>query len=186
MGNLEDRVHRALQDPVQIEPYNPEWPALFRREERHLRECLPKEMVGRIEHFGSTAVPGLAAKPVIDMLIEVRDLAETRRRIVPILEGQGYEYFWRPTFGDDEPPFYAWFIRRDQAGQRTHHLHMVEPDFPHWDRLLFRDMLRARPKLAREYQVLKQRLAEAHPHDRIAYTEGKTDFILRATEETAT
>jgi GrpB protein len=82
--------------------------------------------LGRIEHYGSTAVPGLAAKPIVDMLIEVTDLDATRARIAPILDGEGYDYFWRPTFGDNVPPWYAWFIKRDQrGGARTHHLHMI-------------------------------------------------------------
>ncbi len=176
---LEDRVRRAVQEDIAIEPYSPEWPRLFLEEKEHLLTCLPRELIGRIEHFGSTAVPGLAAKPIIDMLVEVASLEETRRRIVPILESQGYDYFWRPTWGDDTPPFYAWFIRRDSCGKRTHHIHMVEGHFEHWDRLLFRDYLIQHPDVAEDYQRLKIRLAGMHPNDRLAYTKGKTDFILR-------
>jgi GrpB-like predicted nucleotidyltransferase (UPF0157 family) len=122
---LEDRVRRAVQEDIAIEPYDPEWPRLFLEEKEHLRTCLPHELIGRIEHFGSTAVPGLAAKPIIDMLVEVTSLEETRCRIVPILELQGYDYFWRPTWGDDTPPFYAWFIKRDSRGKRTHHVYQA-------------------------------------------------------------
>ena len=106
------------------------------------------------------------------------------RVVVPILERQGYDYFWRPTIGDDGPPFYAWFIKRDpRSGARTHHVHMVEPTFAtHWDRLLFRDRLRENPDVARRYQELKLRLAAGCAHDRVAYTRGKTEFILRETE----
>jgi GrpB-like predicted nucleotidyltransferase (UPF0157 family) len=139
----DDRVRQAVQEPVVIVPYDPEWPVLFAREREHLVSCLPRDLVRRIEHFGSTAVPGLWAKPVIDILVEVVDLGETQRRIVPILESQQYEYFWRATVGYDGPPFYAWFIKRDSvSGERTHHIHMVEGQFrEHWDRLLFRDYL---------------------------------------------
>ena len=178
MPSLEDRVRRAIQEEVAVVPYDPTWPAAFAYERDHLRLCLPPELIGRIEHFGSTAVPGLAAKPVIDVLVEVTSLAETRARIVPILEAQGYEYFWRPTHGDDGPPFYAWFIKRDEAGLRTHHLHLVEASFvEHWNRLLFRDYLIAHPQTAREYGALKQRLAGAHARDRVGYTQGKAAFI---------
>lgn len=86
-------------------PYDPEWPRAFEREAAHLRACLPADLIGRIEHFGSTAVPGLAAKPIVDMLVEVSSLAEVTARVVPIPEAQGYDYFWRPTAGDDTPPF---------------------------------------------------------------------------------
>jgi GrpB-like predicted nucleotidyltransferase (UPF0157 family) len=181
MPSLEERVRKAVREEVAIVPYDPAWPDMFEKEKNHLRACLPGELVGRIEHFGSTAVPGMAAKPVIDMLVEVASLEETKARIVPILEAQGYDYFWRPTWGDDTPPFYAWFIKRDAAGKRSHHLHMVEKDFEHWERLFFRDHLIAHPELAREYETLKMRLTHDYPNDRVAYTKGKTDFIVRAT-----
>jgi GrpB-like predicted nucleotidyltransferase (UPF0157 family) len=185
METLEQRIRRAVQEDVAIVPYDPRWPELFRREKEHLLSCLPADLLRRVEHFGSTAVPGLAAKPVVDLLVEVADLGETRTQIAPLLESQGYDYFWRPTHGDDGPPFYAWFIKRDPAtGIRTHHIHMVEADFEgHWDRLLFRDYLIERPQVAREYQDLKLRLASDHPNDRVAYTRGKTEFVLRVTEQ---
>jgi GrpB-like predicted nucleotidyltransferase (UPF0157 family) len=185
METLEQRIRRAVQEDVAIVPYDPRWPELFRREKEHLLSYLPAELIRRVEHFGSTAVPGLAAKPVVDLLVEVADLRATRTRIAPLLESQGYDYFWRPTHGDDGPPFYAWFIKRDPgSGARTHHIHMVKPDFvEHWDRLLFRDYLIENPRVAREYEDLKLRLASAHPNDRVAYTKGKTEFVLRVTEQ---
>ena len=179
---LDERIHRVVQEDVAVVTYDPEWPRLFLKEKEHLLACLPRELIGRIEHFGSTAVPGLAAKPIIDMLVEVTSLEEARLRIVPPLESQGYDYFWRPTWGDDTPPFYAWFIKRDSSGKRTHHIHMVESHFEHWERLLFRDYLTAHPDVAGEYQRLKMRLAAEYPNDRVAYTKGKTDFIMRVME----
>ncbi|MFA5138822.1 MAG: GrpB family protein [Elusimicrobiota bacterium] len=183
MGSIEERVRRLVREEIAVVPYDPRWPELFEREKEHLLSCLPKGLVRRIEHFGSTAVPGLSAKPVIDMLIEVSSLEQTQRRVVPILEAQGYDYLWRPTLGDDGPPFYAWFIKRDPATRRrTHHLHMVEGTFTeHWDRLLFRDYLIAHPETAREYGALKLRLATGSPKDRVAYTMGKTDFVTAVT-----
>ena len=183
MTPLDERIQRLVREQVAIVPYDPRWPGEFLREKVHLEACLPRELIGRIEHFGSTAVPGVAAKPIIDMLVEVADLAETRRRIVPVLESRGYEYFWRPTRGDDTPPFYAWFIKRDAKGRRTHHIHMVERHFPHWERLLFRDYLRAHPETVRAYVDLKTRLATDHSRDRVAYTEGKTVFIREVTQK---
>jgi len=168
-----------MREPVTIVPYDPKWPELFEQEKNHLLECLPRELITRIEHFGSTAIPHMAAKPIIDMLVEVSSLEETKKRIVPVLESQGYEYFWRPTWGDDTPPFYAWFIKRDSKGDRTHHIHMVESDFEHWDRLLFRDYLIANPDIAKKYQDLKMDLWNKHRKNRIAYTRGKTAFILQ-------
>jgi GrpB-like predicted nucleotidyltransferase (UPF0157 family) len=178
-----DRVRQVVQEPAALVPYDPQWPASFAREKAHLLSCLPRDLVRRIEHFGSTAVPGLWAKPVIDILVEVTDLGETRRRIVPILKSEGYDYFWRPTSGDDGPPFYAWFIKREAvSGERTHHIHMVEREFrEHWDRLLFRDYLIEHEEVARRYQELKLELARRYPRDRVGYTRGKAEFIEQVT-----
>jgi len=184
MSPLEQRVERAVREDVAIVPYDSRWPELFRSEAEHLRCCLPAGLIRRIEHFGSTAVPGLAAKPIIDVLVEVCSLKAARAEIPPILKAQGYDYFWRPSFGDDVPPWYAFFIRRDRNGRRTHHIHMVTARRTfreHWDRLLFRDYLIAHPKTALAYGRLKTDLAARHPNDRVAYTNGKSAFIQRVT-----
>lgn len=182
METLAERIERVLQEHVSIVSYNPNWPRMFEEEKQHLLSCLPAELLGRIEHFGSTAILGLAAKPIVDMLVEVKSLEETKRRIVPVLEAQGYDYFWRPTSGDDVPPFYAWFIKRDASRIRTHHIHMVEKHFEQWERLLFRDYLIARPEIAKEYEALKLRLAREFANNRVAYTNGKTDYVRRVTQ----
>lgn len=179
METLQEKIARVVAEHVEVVSYDSRWPDMFRQEREHLVECLPAGLVGRIEHFGSTAVPGLAAKPVVDMLVEVASLDEARKVVPPIFEPQGYDYFWRPTFGDDGEPFYCWLIKRDETGQRTHHIHMVEANFEHWDRLAFRDFLRRNPQTMREYAELKLRLAKEYPGDRIAYTEAKGDFIRR-------
>ena len=141
METLEDKVARVVKEEVAIVPYDPRWVEMFKEERAHLLSCLPGDLVKRIEHFGSTAVPGLSAKPIVDILVEVTSLDETKRGIVPLQETLGYEYFWRPSWGNDVPPFYAWFIKRDKNGNRTHHIHMVESHFEHWDGLLFLDYL---------------------------------------------
>jgi len=168
---------------VALVPYDSRWREMFESERLHLLSCLPTGLVNRIEHFGSTAVPGLMAKPIVDILVEVTNLDQTRVKIPHILEEQGYDYFWRPTWGDDTPPFYAWFIKRDEDGNRTHHIHMVEADFEHWDRLLFRDYLIEHPDVAREYGELKEKLLKIYGHDREAYTVAKTEFIVSVTDK---
>lgn len=178
MESFEKKLTRVLAETIAVVPYNDRWPVMFEQEKEHLLQCLPTRLITKIEHFGSTAVPGLWAKPIIDMLVEVTSLEDTIKKIVPVLEGQGYDYFWRPSFGDDVPPFYAWFIKRDTTGNRTHHIHMVEHDFDHGERLLFRDYLREHPHMAKEYQDLKLQLSKRYAHDRVIYTEKKTDFIV--------
>ncbi len=182
MESLKEKVNRVVSEHVDITPYNSDWPRMFREEKEHLLKCIPQGLITRIEHFGSTSVPDLAAKPIIDILVEVASLEETKKRIVPVLVAQGYDYFWRPTSGDDFPPFYAWFIKRNIEGKRTHHIHMVEHDFEQWERLLFRDYLIEHPGIAREYQELKYRLVGQLQQVRVAYTNGKTDFILKVTQ----
>jgi GrpB-like predicted nucleotidyltransferase (UPF0157 family) len=132
---LEEKVGRVLQDKVEVVPYDLSWPAMFEEEKRFLLEEFPPDLVRRVEHFGSTSVPGLSAKPIIDILAEVSSLERAKTEVAPVLERLGYDYFWRATHGEDGPPFYAWFIKRNVKGERTHHIHMVEAEFEHWDRL---------------------------------------------------
>lgn len=179
METLKQKLERVMSEPVAIEPYNPLWPRMFILEKNHLLSCFSGELIKRIEHVGSTAVYGLAAKPIVDMLVEVSSLDLAKEIIVPELESQGYDYFWRPTWGNDIPPFYAWFIKRDATGKRTHHIHMVEHDFEHWDWIGFRDYLRDHPETANMYQMLKVHLASQHGSDRIRYTHMKSKFIRR-------
>jgi len=182
METNEERVKRVVQDKVDIVPYNPDWPRMFLLEKSHLISCLPDTIIKRIEHFGSTAIPRMSAKPIIDILAEVTSLDDAKKIIVPILTAQGYEYFWRPSWGDDVPPFYAWFIKRDLNGQRTHHIHMAEHDFELWDRLLFRDYLIEYPNIAKEYEKIKINLTKSYTNDRVAYTRSKTEFIVKITQ----
>lgn len=181
METLEEKIARVTKEDVAITPYDPIWPLRFQEEKQHLQSCLPSQLIVRIEHFGSTAVPGLPSKPIVDMLVEVSSLNIVKDEVPSILEAQGYDYFWRSSWGDNTPPFYAWFIKRDSQGIRTHHIHMVEAHFEHWDRLFFRDYLMEHPPIAHEYAMLKQRLSTVHHHDRVAYTKAKTEFIVRIT-----
>lgn len=178
---LQERIQRVITEHVEIVPYNPNWPKAFLEEKAYLESVLPSGLVRRVEHFGSTAVPNLAAKPIIDMLVEVTDSEQAKRLIVPILENVGYEFFWRPGFQGE--PYYAWFIKRDVQGIRTHHIHMVESDSQLWERLYFRDYLREFPEVAKAYAELKQNLLKSYSNDRVAYTEGKGQFVTKLTNE---
>ena len=180
--SLEQRVAEATQEHVAIVRYDPEWARKFKDESDHLQNTLPSSIIKRIEHFGSTAVPGLPAKPIIDILIEVSSLEEVKTEVVPILEADGYDYFWRPT-NENDLPYYAWFIRRDARRNRTHHIHMVEADSTLWERLYFVEYLKEFPEEAKKYAQLKQELSTKFPNNRIAYTKAKTDFIVSLTRK---
>ncbi len=177
------RIKELVREKVKIVLYDPTWLKMFDDEATFLRSKFPQGLIKRIEHFGSTAIPGLSAKPIIDILVEVSSLEETKKQIVPFLKAEGYEYFWRPAFGDDVPPYYAWFIKRNSKGKRTHHIHMVEADSELWDRLYFRDYLRQFPNEAKRYDKLKRSLSEKYTNDRVKYTKEKSDFILSVTKK---
>ena len=166
--------------PVDVVPYDPLWRELFEEERRFLESEFGPKLVVRIEHFGSTAVAGLAAKPVIDVLVGIPSFEVAQREIKPTLEKLGYIYFWR----SDNPPGHVMFVKGydDPKGQK-YHLHMAPEGHVLWERLLFRDFLRDNPEVAKQYEELKTQLAKSYRHDREAYTNGKTDFVIEVTEK---
>ncbi len=182
MDNTQHRIEELAHESIAIVPYDARWPELYVEIEAKLARSLPVDLVRRIAHIGSTAVPGLSAKPIIDVQVEVVDLGRVRGEVVPIMNDLRYEFIWRPSIGEHSP-FYAWFIRRDEKGQRSQHIHMVEPDQASTDRVLFRDYLRRHPAEADRYEALKRGLAERYQHDRASYTSNKTDHILGIMEK---
>jgi GrpB-like predicted nucleotidyltransferase (UPF0157 family) len=157
-------------DLVRIVPYDPSWPAEFEAEKQRLGPVLAPWLAGGIHHVGSTSVPGLAAKPVIDILAEVRSLEESRDAIAPL---QTLSYSWAPY----ETELMNWFCK-PSLEHRTHHLHLVVPGSRAWrEELAFRDALRREPETACAYEELKRRLADEYVHNRAAYTVAKTEFI---------
>jgi len=160
------------QPPIVIEPYDPAWPEKFESERKLLEEVLRPWLVGPIEHIGSTAVPGLPAKPVIDICGPVQDL-ESSKPAIEAVASLSYCFF------PYRPELMHWFCKPSDQ-ERTHHLHLVPIGAPLWkDRLTFRDYLRDHPEARAEYAELKYRLAEAHRDDREAYTDAKTDFVAK-------
>jgi GrpB-like predicted nucleotidyltransferase (UPF0157 family) len=131
-------------------------------------------LVRAIEHIGSTSVPGLAAKPTIDTLVGIGNLADIAKCIEP-LEQIGYQH--RPAF-EAQFPGGHYFRRRNELGQHTHHIHVTEFNSEFWQRhIAFRDYLRAHPRVGKQYEELKRDLARQFPNDRKRYTEGKSAFI---------
>lgn len=158
--------------PVEIFPYDPSWVDLFIQEKNRILDAIGK-YVFCIEHIGSTAIPGLAAKPVIDIMIGVHSLKDAPA-FIPPLQALGYEYVARHEAILPERRY----LHRIVKNQHTHHLHIVEPGSHFFEvQLLFRDYLRTHPEDARCYATLKINLAEKYRHDRESYTEGKSAFI---------
>lgn len=163
-------------DEIEIRPYDPSWPAAFDAERERLKPALSGLSISGFHHFGSTAVPGLAAKPVIDILLVTDDLAAASESLPTRLDRLGYD-FW----ADNPKPDRLFFVRGmpPRGSQRTHHLHVCEPGSDMHTRLAFTDYLRAHPDEADAYGALKRDLAGRYRTDREAYTAAKQAFIDR-------
>lgn len=165
------------EDYVELVAYDPKWPQLAKIEIETLLSKLPANKIIDIQHVGSTAIPGLCAKPIIDIQIAVRSLDEIKLLAVPILQSMGYQYWaenpdtTRMFFVKGMPPF---------GEKRTHHVHIFEANSKHWrGRILFRDYLITHPDIAKEYEQLKQELAKQFTHDREQYTDAKSEFVSK-------
>ncbi|MCC8955920.1 GrpB family protein [Bradyrhizobium sp. Pear77] len=162
---------------IVVSDYDPNWPALFAQEHTRIAQALGAFALA-IEHVGSTAVPGLPSKPIIDVLVGVRSLEEARQRCIEPLEALGYIYM---------PEYASWipgelFFRKGPPGPWTHHLHMMEPSHPRWEaRLVFRDYLRAHGEAASAYAEIKRALAACSKDDIEAYRTGKDAFVQETT-----
>lgn len=165
-ARLDDRFDPA----VRVVDYDPRWPAQAEAELRRIADALGGVAV-RLEHVGSTAVPGLAGKPIVDLQISVDALAPTERYAAP-LERLGYLFAPHPSSPD------LHFFGRPPERPRTHHVHVCAAGSEHEARhLAVRDFLRAHPEEAAAYAALKRRLVAEHPEDRLAYIEGKDAYV---------
>ena len=162
---------RAPHPRVVVVPYDPLWPEAFEQARDEAVLALGSNLLA-IHHIGSTSIPGIHAKPVIDMLAVVADLAAVDERN-PAMERLGYQ-----PMGEFGIEGRRYFRRDDAGGRRTHQVHAFADGSPHVGRhLAFRDFLRAHPAVAGQYGTLKQALAAAHPFDIEAYMDGKDGFI---------
>jgi GrpB-like predicted nucleotidyltransferase (UPF0157 family) len=158
--------------PVNLVEYNPDWQHEFAKQRDRLAIILGPWLAKPVEHVGSTAVPGLSSKPIVDILAPVTSLVEAQEA-VPILDENGW-LRW-PT--DPNKSWRLWFLR-PRPDARTHHLYLVRHDDPHVRELrAFRDVLRTDERVRNEYQALKYGLAQVFHDDREAYTAAKATFI---------
>jgi GrpB-like predicted nucleotidyltransferase (UPF0157 family) len=161
-------------EPIAVVPYDGDWPRRFEAERALLENVLAPWLQGGIHHIGSTAIPGIAAKPIIDMIAGVRDLQEARAASGPLRE---HSYLVAPHRPHEAHHFSKPSLRLPEV---THGVHLTEPGSDLWrERLAFRDALRADAALAAEYEDLKLTLARSHPDDVRAYTGGKREFVAR-------
>jgi GrpB-like predicted nucleotidyltransferase (UPF0157 family) len=164
----------SIEAPVDIVSYNSSWPRQFQEEAEILRHALAPWLAGPIEHIGSTAIPGLSAKPTIDIMAGVGSL-DASRPAIAAAAAVGYCY------AAYQAEIEHWFCKPSPA-LRTHHLHLIPVGAAAWQRsIAFRDYLRIHHDVAREYDVLKRGLAQQHRFDREGYSQAKQSFVDRIT-----
>ncbi len=163
-------------DKVKLSPYQTIWAQLYEEEKKRLEKVIGRGVLD-IQHIGSTAVPNLKAKPILDIGIAVKNFEEAFALIFPI-EKLGYTYR-----GENGIPRRHYFVKGPPE-KRTHHIHMFEEVNEEWGaHLLFRNYLRTHPQTVITYQTLKEDLAKRYPDNREAYTDAKHTFIQRVLRE---
>ena len=153
---------------LRVSPYREGWKNLFEIEKRDIEKAIG-DYIKDIQHVGSTSIPGMSAKPILDIAIAVKDFEEARICINPLCD-MGYTFK-----GENGIPRRHYFLKGEPC---THHIHMLEKDSEEWEKLiLFRDYLRSHQNTAEEYNQLKRNLSERLQGDRKAYQDAKGDFV---------
>lgn len=165
-----------MRSTVTLQNFNPNWALQYEEEKERIMNAIDLYILG-IEHVGSTSIQGLKAKPIIDILIGVRNIEEVQQLIQPLLEVD-FEYVPKPDWPDRA------FFRKGLWGQGTCHVHVCELRSNEWnEKIWFRDYLRLHPVVAAQYASLKEQLAEKYGFDRHAYTAHKEPFIRSIIEK---
>jgi GrpB-like predicted nucleotidyltransferase (UPF0157 family) len=164
---------------VEVVPHNPNWQDNFAEEKQQILQVFGNNIVA-IHHVGSTAIPGIHAKPIIDLLVEVEEIVKVDE-CNPSMEALGYE-----VIGEFGIPGRRFFRKNNAAGIRTHHIHTYEVGEPEVEKhLAFRDYMIAHPEDAQKYSELKRGLARKHPYDIDSYVDGKDGFIQEMNKKAA-
>ena len=157
---------------IELTAYDPAWQERFAEQQTRLTAVLKPWLAGEVEHIGSTSVPGLRSKPIVDLLAPVHSL-EAAHSAISILESDGW-LFWA---ADPNRHYRLWFLRPNPAA-RTHHLQIIQQGDPNILALsAFRDALRRDPKAREAYSSLKENLANKYRDNRDAYSNAKTEFV---------
>ena len=166
--------------PVELFSYSDEWPAIFEAEKILISNALGNALI-RIEHFGSTSIPGITAKDTIDILADINPDEQLHEAVVESMKTIGYDFMWQLDGAPDYRVFPKGFITGNK--EQTFIIHSAGQDHKLWDRLYFRDYLREHPEVATEYEALKKELAMKHKYDRVGYRIAKTDFVVEVTNK---
>ncbi len=164
--------------PIILKEHNSEWVSLYNDEEKLICEIVGKDNVMRINHIGSTSVNGLIAKPTIDILLEIANDFDVDE-LLSILEQNGYRYMKEQSRSPLNLTLVKGYTENGFAS-KVFHLHIRH--FGDWNELYFRDYLRVNKDIANQYGSLKMNLKEQYEHDRDAYTNAKSEFVLKYTD----
>ena len=166
--------------PIRIVPYNPDWKMLFEQEKLLITRILGEDVALNVEHFGSTSVVGLAAKPTIDIMVEVSILNDKiKSNITQKLKAIGYGNMHNAE-KENKMTFGKGYTESSVCAQ-TYHIHIREKGSTPQEEIYFRDYLRQNYDVRDEYAELKYSLAEKHQFNREDYTQAKTEFIMKIT-----
>jgi len=165
-----------MTDFSQLGPYDDAWVVLFKNETKFLMKLLPEDYLLEFHHIGSTAIPEMPAKPIIDIGVMITSFVDADLKIRPIMRDHGYAYKWC----DERGPGFITFSKMDD--EHAYHVHMAVEDHDFWDCLYFREYLKRNPIEAKTYFDLKNELAKQFAENHIAYNAGKEEYIKRITE----
>ncbi|MEM9672461.1 MAG: GrpB family protein [Cyclobacteriaceae bacterium] len=169
--------------PIELVDHNPDWKNIFEKEKRKILSEVGKDIVLRIEHFGSSAIPAIKSKPYIDILIEIPNDLLFDDRVIVKFEAVGYTHFKVPE-RDNIDAYMSFGKGYNLEGKKEQifHIHMCPKDNYMWNQIAFRDYLNENHAKAKEYEALKLKLAAKHKNDRGAYVLGKTNFVKETVE----
>lgn len=164
--------------PIELVDHNPEWKNIYENEKEQIIKKVGSEIILRIEHFGSSSIPNIKSKPYIDLMIEIPAKLLFNESLITKFSELGYTHFKVPARENIEA--YSTFGKGynfDGKKEQIFHIHMCPKENVMWKQIDFRDYLNSNEKRAKEYEILKLKLASEFKNDRGAYVLGKTDFV---------
>lgn len=169
--------------PIELVKHSPDWKNIYEKEKQTILAEVGKDIVLRVEHFGSTAIPAIKSKPYIDILIEIPEEQLFDAQVIAKFEALGYTHFKVPE-RDNIEAYMSFGKGYNLAGEKEQifHIHMCPKENYMWNQIAFRDYLNENYAKAKEYEALKLKLAAKHKNDRGAYVLGKTQFVKETVE----
>lgn len=167
--------------PIEISQYDPDWPKLYEQERQLIEKNINPALFSRMEHFGSTSVPGLSSKNTIDILMAVDFDDTSSLKIIEQMKKIGYDFNWQNE-GTSRHMVFIKGYDPEEPKQQTYHIHAAPENHSLWNRIHFRNYLITHPEVAQAYEKRKRSLANRYKHERVEYRIAKTEFIKEITD----